>query len=99
MHVDLEKLRACYLALGDPAMYPQLRPRGSHCGMGDPDVWNLQEDILEIFGKSGILGIEHMHDIGYRGPHLVKALSEVGRKQDLEELAAILASSESSVPE
>ncbi|MCF6284224.1 MAG: HEAT repeat domain-containing protein [Candidatus Hydrogenedentes bacterium] len=90
MPVDLEKLRACYIALDDPTQYPQLRPRGSHCGMGDPDVWNLQQDIVEILGKSGVLGVEYLYSLGYSGLQLGKALSEAGRPQDIDALVALV---------
>jgi len=60
---SLEQLRKYYIALDDPAIYPQLRPFGSHCGMGDPDAWNLREAIIEIFDESGPAGAAMLADL------------------------------------
>jgi len=59
----LEQLRDYYLALDNPAIYPQLRPFGSHCGMGDPDAWNLREAIIDIFDESGPPGAAMLDDL------------------------------------
>lgn len=60
---NLEKLRNYYIALDNPAIYPQLRPFGSHCGMGDPDAWNLRLAIIEIFDESGDAGAAILADL------------------------------------